>query len=78
MYQHIMLFGLKQTLKEGDLVKLTFTFKNAGPIEVEGTVEPAGVMGPRGPDHQPVDDSMTNSMSHDQLHGDMPMGNQAK
>jgi periplasmic copper chaperone A len=71
MAEHIMLFGLTEPLKEGDLVKLTFTFEKAGPIEVEGTVEPPGAMGPHGLDHQPGDDSMTNSMSHDQMHGEM-------
>ncbi len=53
MDEHIMLIGLKQPLKEGDLVKLTFTFEKAGPIEVEGTVEPARRHGPHGLDHQP-------------------------
>ena len=56
MSEHIMLFGLTQPLKEGDLIKLTLTFAKAGPIEVEGTVEPPGAMGPHGMDHQPVDD----------------------
>ncbi len=78
MAEHIMLFGLTQPLKEGDLIKLTLTFAKAGPIEVEGTVEPPGAMGPHGMDHQPVDDSMTNSMSHDQMHGEMPPAAQGK
>jgi hypothetical protein len=73
MDQHIMLFGLKQPLKEGDLVKLTFTFAKAGPIEVEGTVEAPAAMGPHG-----LDGSMTNSMSHEQMHGDMTSGSQGK
>ena len=51
--EHIMLFDLKQPLKEGDLLKLTLTFEKAGPIEIEGTVEPAGATGPHGMDHQP-------------------------
>ena len=72
MAEHIMLFGVTEPLKEGDPVKLTFTFEKAGPIEVEATVEPPGAMGPPGLDHQPGDDSMTNSMSHDQMHGEMP------
>jgi hypothetical protein len=78
MAEHIMLFGLTQPLKEGDLIKLTLTFAKAGPIEVEGTVEPPGAMGPHGVDHQPVDDSMTNSMSRDQMHGEMPPAAQGK
>jgi periplasmic copper chaperone A len=78
MGEHIMLFDLKQPLKEGDLVKLTLTFAKAGPIEVNATVEPMAAMGPHGLDHQPVDDSMTDSMSshdkmmsHDEMHGEM-------
>lgn len=51
---HIMLFDLKQPLKEGDLVKLTLTFEKAGAIDIEGTVEPVGAKGPHGMDAQPV------------------------
>ena len=50
--EHIMLFDLKQPLKEGDPLKLTLTFEKAGPIEVEGTVEPVGATGPHGIEHQ--------------------------
>ena len=67
MADHIMLLGLKEPLKEGDLVKLTLTFEKAGPIEVEGTVEAPGAMGPHGLAKQPVDDSM-GSMHHDMTH----------
>jgi periplasmic copper chaperone A len=67
MADHMMLFGLKEPLKEGDLVKLTLTFEKAGPIEVEGTVEAPGAMGPHGLTKQPVDDSM-GSMHHDMPH----------
>ncbi|CAA2143569.1 copper chaperone PCu(A)C [Hyphomicrobium sp. ghe19] len=67
MADHIMLLGLKEPLKEGDLVKLTLTFEKAGPIEVEGTVEAPGAMGPHGLAKQPVDDSM-GSMHHDMPH----------
>jgi copper(I)-binding protein len=35
---HVMLIGLKHDLKEGDVVKLTLTFQNAGKIEVEAPV----------------------------------------
>jgi copper(I)-binding protein len=66
MADHIMLFGLKEPLKEGDLVKLTLTFEKAGPIEVEATVEAPGSMGPHGLSKQPVD-SM-GSMHHDVPH----------
>lgn len=54
---HIMLFDLKQPLKEGDLVKLTLMFEKAGAIEVEGSVEPVGAMGPHGMSEQPTDAS---------------------
>jgi copper(I)-binding protein len=67
MGNHLMLIGLKQPLKEGDLIKLTLTFEKAGPIEVEGTVEAPGAMGPHGLAKQPVDDSM-GSMHHDKPH----------
>ncbi|SFV37970.1 copper chaperone PCu(A)C [Hyphomicrobium facile] len=67
MADHIMLMGLKEPLKEGDLVKLKLTFEKAGPIEVEGTVEAPGAMGPHGLAKQPDDDSM-GSMHHDMTH----------
>jgi len=50
---HVMLLGLKQPLKQGDLLKLTLVFEKAGEVEVDATVEPIGAMGPHGFDHQP-------------------------
>lgn len=50
---HIMLIDLKQPLKQGDKVKLTLTFKNAGPITTEADVEAIGAKGPHGLDYQP-------------------------
>jgi hypothetical protein len=50
---HLMLFGLKRPLKEGDMLKLSLTFETAGTIEVDATVEPIGAKGPHGLDHQP-------------------------
>ncbi len=35
---HVMLIGLRHDLKEGDVVKLTLTFQNAGKIQVEAPV----------------------------------------
>jgi copper(I)-binding protein len=35
---HVMLIGLRQELKEGDVVKLTLTFQNAGTVAVEAPV----------------------------------------
>lgn len=52
---HVMLFDLKQPLKEGDLVKLTLVFEKAGPIDVQATVEPVGATGPHGMAAQPTD-----------------------
>jgi periplasmic copper chaperone A len=52
---HFMLFDLKAPLKEGDVVKLTLTFENAGPVEVEAKVEPIGAMGPNKGPHRTVD-----------------------
>ena len=39
---HVMLMGLERPLKEGERIKLTFTFERAGAIEVEARVEKAG------------------------------------
>jgi copper(I)-binding protein len=50
---HVMLFDLKRPLKEGDLVKLTLVFEEAGEIEVDASVEPLGAKGPHGFDGQP-------------------------
>jgi hypothetical protein len=50
---HVMLFDLKQPLKEGDLIKITLQFEKAGEIEIDATVEPIGAKGPHGMDHQP-------------------------
>lgn len=36
---HVMLIGLKQELKEGDLVTVTLTFQNGGQIVVEAPVK---------------------------------------
>jgi copper(I)-binding protein len=35
---HVMLIGLRHDLKEGEVVKLTLTFQNSGPIQVEAPV----------------------------------------
>lgn len=51
---HVMLMGLMGPLKEGDLLKLTLVFENAGEIEVDATLEPVGATGPHGFDRQPI------------------------
>lgn len=61
---HVMLFDVKQPLKDGDLVKLTLTFEKAGDIEVEATVEPAGATGPHGLNTQPKSDEKSGSEHH--------------
>ena len=75
MGDHIMLFGLKQPLKEGDTVDLTLTFEKAGPIAVKAGVKGMAAMGPQGAKHHSGGnmDSMSHDgmMSHDQMHGDM-------
>ena len=50
----VMLMGLKEPLKEGDIFKLTVVFERAGAIEVDATVEPIGAMGPHGFEQQPA------------------------
>lgn len=48
---HVMLFGLKQPLKEGQTFPLTLTFANAGVREVSVTVESARAPGSMGDPH---------------------------
>jgi copper(I)-binding protein len=43
---HAMFFGLKHPVKQGDHVKGTLTFENAGALEVEYTVESIGAKQP--------------------------------
>lgn len=43
---HVMLIDLKKPLKEGDTVKLTLKFKNAGDITAEAKVQAIGATGP--------------------------------
>jgi copper(I)-binding protein len=48
---HIMLMGLKQTLKEGDSFPVTLSFAKAGPITATVMVEKAGAAVMPGMDH---------------------------
>jgi copper(I)-binding protein len=48
---HVMLLGLVRPLKEGERIKLTFTFERAGAIEVEARVEKAGAAAPGAHEH---------------------------
>ncbi len=50
---HLMLFDLKQPLKEGDLIPVTLVFEKSGTITLDVSVERAGAKGPNGMDHQP-------------------------
>ena len=43
---HLMLFGLKQPLTQGERMKATLEFAKAGKIEVEYVVEGMGAQGP--------------------------------
>jgi periplasmic copper chaperone A len=47
---HIMLTGLKQTLKQGDTFPLTLSFQNSGQITATVTVQSAGGGAPMGHD----------------------------
>jgi periplasmic copper chaperone A len=67
MGEHMMLFDLKQPLKEGDLVKLQLTFEKAGMLAIEGTVEPVGANGPHGMDHQPSASDDMGEMDHSKM-----------
>ena len=42
---HVMLIGLKQSLKEGERFPFTLTFEKAGKLDVSVKVEKAGSMG---------------------------------
>jgi copper(I)-binding protein len=63
MGDHIMLFGLKQPLKEGGTVDLTLTFEKAGAIAVKAGVKGIAAMGPAA--HQHHSGGSMDSMSHD-------------
>lgn len=53
---HVMLMGLTQTMKEGDMVPATLIFEQAGRVEVEFMVDPS-----EGVDHSKMDHG---SMDH--------------
>lgn len=53
---HIMLFDLKEPLKEGAVLPITLVFEKAGEVKIEATIEPPGAKGPHGLDHQPGHD----------------------
>jgi copper(I)-binding protein len=61
---HIMLFDLKEPLKEGDLLPITLVFEKAGEVKIEATIEPPGAKGPHGLDHQPGDDGHSGHDMH--------------
>ena len=48
---HVMLIGLKKPLEQGQRVKATLEFANAGKVEVEYAVEAIGAAGPGGHRH---------------------------
>jgi periplasmic copper chaperone A len=57
---HLMLFDLKQPLKEGDRIPVTLVFEKSGPVTLDVSIEPAGAKGPHGMDHQPGHDKAGN------------------
>jgi periplasmic copper chaperone A len=67
MGEHMMLFDVKQPLKEGDVVKLQLTFEKAGIIEIEGSVEPVAANGPHGMDHKPGAGDGMDGMKHEEM-----------
>lgn len=67
MGEHMMLFDLKQPLKEGDLVKLQLTFEKAGVLEIDGSVEAVGANGPHGMDHQTGASDDMGGMDHSKM-----------
>lgn len=54
---HLMLFDLKQPLKEGELIPVTLVFEKSGQVTLDVSIEPAGAKGPHGMDHQPGHDN---------------------
>lgn len=70
---HLMLFGLKHPLSQGERMKITLDFAKAGKIEVEYVIESIGAQGPTangaGRDRGPLD------MNHPAVdHGAMDHG----
>jgi copper(I)-binding protein len=61
---HIMLFGLKAPLKEGDLLPITLVFEKAGEVKIDATIEPVGAKGPHGLDQQPGHEDHTGHNQH--------------
>ncbi len=45
---HLMMFGLSNALKKGQMVKVTLAFEKAGSVEI---MVPVGAIGASGPDH---------------------------
>lgn len=69
---HLMLFGLKQPLMQGQRLKATLDFAKAGKIDLEYAIESIGAQGPSaaaGPDHGAMDHG---TMDHGAMgHGTM-------
>jgi copper(I)-binding protein len=62
---HLMFMGLKQPLKEGDMVKGQLTFEKAGSVEVEYKIDSIGATGPAGhADHMSGDQMKMNGVDH--------------
>lgn len=62
--KHLMLIGLKRTLKEGDQIALTLQFEKASALEVMVTVEPLGATEPKMAGHE-----HSGTHQHEKAHG---------
>ena len=54
---HIMFMGLKDTLEEGEMRKVTLIFERAGRVEIEFMIDPPMGAGMEGMDHSKMDHS---------------------
>jgi copper(I)-binding protein len=70
---HAMLVGLKQPVKQGDHVKGTLTFENAGALDVEFTVESIGAQQPAGAGQKSPGAQKSPGMGHMQMAPGMQM-----
>ncbi|MBD3786511.1 MAG: copper chaperone PCu(A)C [Sphingomonadales bacterium] len=60
---HVMFLGLRQSLKDGDVVKVTLTFEKAGDVAVEIPVDTQRA------DPAPMGNMQMNGMDHQHMHG---------
>jgi copper(I)-binding protein len=68
---HIMLIGLKQPLKQGDVFPITLSFANAGQLTAQVTVEQPGATATM-PMHMPMPQGTPQGMSQESPSGKQP------